>query len=180
MLRINIPTGELWNERKQEFVYTDGQTLELEHSLVSLSKWEAKWCKVFLDRERKTMEETIDYIRCMTLTENVKPEVYGNLTAANFKEINDYINADMTATYFSGTPKGRPSREKTTSELIYYWMLTLNIPIECENWHLNRRLTIIKVCSIKSQKPKKKSRREIMARNTALNAARRKQLGTRG
>ncbi len=180
MLQIVIPTGELWNEKKQEFVYTEGLTLELEHSLISLSKWESKWCKVFLNSEKKTVEETIDYIRCMTLTENVKPEVYNNLTADNFRAINDYINAPMTATYFSGAPRGRPSREKTTAELIYYWMLVMNIPIECENWHLNRLLTLIKVCSIKSQKPKKKSKREIMARNTALNAARRKQMGTRG
>lgn len=116
----------------------------------------------------------------MTLNENVKPEVYNNLTALNFRDINNYINAPMTATYFSAGQKGRPSREKTTAELIYYWMIMLNIPIEWENRHLNRLLTLIKVCSIKSQKPKKKSRREIMARNTALNASRRKQLGTMG
>ncbi len=180
MLQITVPDSEMWNERKQEFIYIKGQTLELEHSLISLSIWEAKHAKPFLDSEKKTADETLDYIKCMTITENVKPNIYNNLTAVNFKEINEYINAPMTATCFSGRPNGKPNREKTTSELIYYWMLMMNIPIECERWHLNRLLTLIKVCSIKSQKPKKRSKREIMTRNTALNAARKKQLGTRG
>ena len=180
MLQITIPAVELWDERKQEFVITKEQTLQLEHSLVSISKWESKWCKPFLTKQEKTFEETLDYIKCMTITQNVDPEVYNYLTNENIKEINEYIEAPMTATYFSDEKTNKTSREQVTAELIYYWMIALNIPFECQNWHLNRLLTLIKVCSIKNQPPKKRSRKEIMSRNAALNAARRKQLNTRG
>lgn len=180
MLQITIPGRELFNEQTQEFIYTEEQTLQLEHSLISLAKWESKWCKAFLSKQEKTYEETIDYIRCMTITPNVKPEVYYNLTAENVKEINAYIEAPMTATYFSEDPHGKPSRETITNELIYYWMISLNIPPEYQKWHLNRLLTLIKVCNIKNAPPKKMSRREITSRNAALNAARRKQFNTRG
>ena len=180
MLQITIPAVELWDERKQEFVITKEQTLQLEHSLVSISKWESKWCKPFLTKQEKTFEETLDYIKCMTITQNVDPEVYNYLTNENIKEINEYIEAPMTATYFSDEKTNKTSREQVTAELIYYWMIALNIPFECQNWHLNRLLTLIKVCSIKNQPPKKISRKEIMSRNAALNAARRKQLNTRG
>ena len=180
MLQITIPAVELWDERKQEFVITKEQTLQLEHSLVSISKWESKWCKPFLTKQEKTFEETLDYIKCMTLTQNVDPEIYNYLTNENIKEINEYIGAPMTATYFSDEKTSKTSREQVTAELIYYWMIALNIPFECQNWHLNRLLTLIKVCSIKNQPPKKRSRKEIMRRNAALNAARRKQLNTKG
>ena len=180
MLRITIPAVELWDERKQEFIITKEQTLQLEHSLVSISKWESKWCKPFLSKQEKTFEETLDYIKCMTITQNVDPEVYNYLTNKNIEEINNYINAPMTATYFSDEKTSKTSREQVTAELIYYWMIALNIPFECQKWHLNRLLTLIKVCSIKNQPPKKRSRKEIMSRNAALNAARRKQLNTKG
>jgi len=180
MLQITIPAVELWDERKQEFVTTKEQTLQLEHSLVSLSKWESKWCKPFLTKQEKTFEETLDYIKCMTITQNVDPEVYNYLTNENIEEINKYIEAPMTATYFSDDKTAKPSREQITAELIYYWMIALNIPFECQKWHLNRLLTLIKVCNIKNQPPKKRSRQEIMSRNAALNAARRKQLNTKG
>ena len=180
MLRITVPAVEMWDERKQEFINTKEQTLQLEHSLVSLSKWESKWCKPFLTNKAKTNEETIDYIKFMTLTQNVKPEVYDCLTSENFKEIYAYINAPMTATYISDEPKGKLNREQVTAELIYYWMVALNIPFECQKWHLNRLMTLIKVCNIKNQPPKKRSRREIMSRNAALNAARKQQLNTSG
>ena len=180
MLEIKIPETEQWDDLKQEFVYTKAQTLQLEHSLVSLSKWESKWCKPFLSKEDKTFEETIDYIRCMTLNRYVPDEVYGCLTRSNIKQINEYISAPMTATRFSKDSTGRVSREQITSELIYYWMIALNIPFECQKWHLNRLLTLIRVCNLKNQPSKKMSRREIMSRNAALNAARRKQLGTNG
>lgn len=180
MLEITIPETEQWDELKQEFVCTKEQTLQLEHSLVSLSKWESKWCKPFLSKEDKTFEETIDYIRCMTLNRHVPDEVYGCLTRSNIKQINEYISAPMTATWFNKDATGRGSREQITSELIYYWMIALNIPFECQKWHLNRLLTLIRVCNLKNQPSKKMSRREIMSRNAALNAARRKQLGTNG
>lgn len=182
MLRITIPAVEQWDEAKQEFIYTKEQTLSLEHSLVSLSKWESKWCKPFLTKQEKTFEETLDYIKFMTITQNVDPEVYKYLTNENINEVNRYIEAPMTATYFSdAADKNRKtSREQITAELIYYWMISLNIPFECQKWHLNRLLTLIKVCSIKNTPPKKRSKKEIMSRNAALNAARRKRLNTKG
>ena len=180
MLLIEIPIPEGWDEVKEEFVPAEVKTLSLEHSLVSLSKWESKWNKPFLGKDEKTFEETLDYIKCMTLTKNVGPSVYEHLTSENIKQINEYIGAKMTATTFSQEPGGKKNSEIITSELIYYWMIALQIPFECQKWHLNRLLTLIRVCNIKNQPPKKMSRREIMSRNAALNAARRKQLNTNG
>ena len=180
MLRITIPETELWDENKQEFLRTKEQTLQLEHSLVSLSKWESKWSKPFLSKRDMSIEESIDYVRCMTITQNVKPEVYNALTVENMKNIADYINAPMTATYFSANIGSKPSGEQTTAEIIYYWMIALNIPPECQKWHLNRLLTLIRVCEIKNSPPKKMNKREIMSRNAALNAARRKKLNSKG
>ena len=180
MLRIIIPSTEMWDEVNEKFVDSKEQVLQLEHSLVSLSKWESKWCKPFLSKENKTFEETIDYIRCMTINQHVPDEVYNCLTGENIREINEYISAPMTATRFSNDVMGKGSREQITSELIYYWMIALNIPFECQKWHINRLLTLIRVCNIKNQPSKKMSLREIMSRNTALNAARRKKLRTNG
>ena len=180
MLEITIPKGELWNESKQEFVQTKEQTLRLEHSLVSLSKWESKWKKAFLGKDEKTFEETIDYIKCMTVTQNVDPNVYMFLTNSNIKKINEYIDDPMTATTFSNNKQQGGNREILTSELIYYYMIALNIPFECQRWHLNRLITLIRVCSIKNQPSKKMSKGEIMKLNTSLNADRRKQLNTKG
>ena len=179
MLQIIVPATEQWDEIKQEFVYTKETTLQLEHSLVSLSKWESKWCKPFLSKEDMTAEETIDYISCMTITQNVNPEVYTCLSDENIAQVRDYIQAPMTATFFR-KENGPPSREIITSELIYYWMITLNIPFECQKWHLNRLLTLIRVCNIKNQPAKRRSQREIMEYNTALNEARRKKLNSKG
>ena len=180
MLQITIPAAEMWDEQKQEFIYTKEQKLQLEHSLVSLSKWESKWNKAFLTKQEKNLEEILDYVKCMTLTQNVAPETYRCLTNANIDAVNKYIEAPMTATYVSEDGSGKISREQITSELIYYWMIALNIPFECQKWHLNRLFTLIRVCSIKSKPPKKRSRREIMSRNAALNASRRKRLNTKG
>lgn len=181
MLQIEIPLSpEKWDEEKGEFVLPKTQTLQLEHSLVSLSKWESKWCKAFLSTVDKTSEETISYIQCMTLTQNVDPDVYNHLTADNIKQINDYIGSPMTATVFTEDKTSKGGREVVTAELIYYWMIVLNIPFDCQKWHLNRLLTLIKVCNIKNQPPKKRSKRELMSRNAALNAARRKQYNSTG
>ena len=180
MLEIIIPATEQWDEKNQEFITSKEQILRLEHSLVSLSKWESKWCKPFLSRENKTMEETIDYIKCMTLTQNVDDNVYNLLTIDNIKKVNEYISAPMTATTFNDSNKKSGGNEIITSELIYYWMISLNIPFECQKWHLNKLFTLIKVCSIKNQPPKKMSKKDIMSRNAALNAARRKQMNTKG
>ena len=180
MLQITIPATELWDDFKQEFVTSKEQTLQLEHSLVSLSKWESKWCKPFLSKEGKTNEETIDYVRCMTITQNVNPEVYAYLTEENLIQINRYIDAPMTATVFSKDESSKRNREIVTSELIYYWMIALNIPVKFEKWHLNRLLTLIRVCNIKNTPPKKRSRGETASSYAALNAARKKQLNTIG
>lgn len=180
MLQITVPATEMYDESSNEFIYTKEQTLQLEHSLVSLSKWESKWCKSFIGSKNMSDEETIDYIKCMTLNKNVDPDVYKHLTVDNVREIETYIAAPMTATYFFEDKKGHSSRETITSELIYYWMIALNIPFECQKWHLNRLLTLIRVCNIKNQPPKKMSKKDIMRRNTALNASRRKQFNTKG
>ena len=180
MLQITIPSIELWDESKEEYVYMKERTLQLEHSLVSLSKWESKWCKSFISNKNITEEETMDYIRCMTLTQNVPKEVYDYMPDSIIEQITAYINAPMTATYFSKIDNSKSSREPVTSELIYYWMIALNIPFECQKWHLNRLLTLIRVCSIKNTPPKKMSKRAMMSRNSTLNAARRQKLGSRG
>ena len=179
MLKITIPGKEMFNEKTQEFFETKSYTIQLEHSLVSVSKWESKWNKPFLGKQEKTVEETIDYIRCMTITQNIDPVVYNGLTNDNVKVINKYIDAPMTATTFSDG-KGKINNDVITSELIYYWMTALSIPMECQRWHLNRLLTLIRVCNVKNTPPKKMSKRELMQRNASLNAARRAQFNTKG
>ena len=182
MLTINVPISpEGWDEAKQEFVDAQVQSLQLEHSLVSLSKWESKWQKPFYSKKEMSNEETLDYIKCMTLTKNVDPDVYDRLTRENIKDVMDYIRSPMTATTFGKEDKSSINREVITSELIYYWMIASNIPFDpCQKWHLNRLITLIRVCSIKTTPPKKRSKRDIMSRNAALNASRRKQMNTKG
>lgn len=180
MLQITIPAvNDAWDERKQEFVTLGEQTLKLEHSLVSISKWEQKWHKAFLSTDM-TAEETLDYIRCMTLTQNVNSDVYTRITQDIIDEIVEYIKNPMTATVFFEDKKNSASRETITSELIYYWMIALNIPPEYQKWHLNRLLTLIRVCNIKNAPPKKMSKSEIMSRNRAMNEARKQKLNTKG
>ena len=179
MLQITIPTmNDLWDERNQQFLSIKETTIQLEHSLLSISKWESKWNKSFINTKDKTEDELIDYIKCMTITKNVDPNIYVCLTAENIQEIVNYINAPMTATTIRDT--GKSNHEIVTSELIYYWMISLNIPVKFEKWHLNRLITLIRVCSIKNQPAKKMSRGEIMQRNAALNAAIKKRWNTKG
>lgn len=179
MLSIEIPEGELFDETKGCFIYTERTILRLEHSLVSMAKWESKWCKPFLEGER-TVEESIDYIRCMTITQNVDPNVYLMLTDKNIEEVSQYINEPMTATTFRDESKGGGNKTIITSELIYYSMIAYRIPFECQKWHLNRLLTLIKVCDIKSNPPKKMSYRETTDYYKKVNEIRKKQLNTRG
>lgn len=180
MLEIRIPGRDLWDDGKEEFISVKDTTLRLEHSLVSLSKWESKWHKPFLEKGDRTLEETIDYIRCMTLTQNVSPLVYRLIDDSVIKAVSDYIADSMTATWFSNEEKGAFRREVVTAEVIYYWMIALNIPFECQKWHLNRLMTLIRVCNVKNAPEKKPGRRQIAKRNTALNAARRRQLNSKG
>ena len=179
MLKVTIPSIELYDERINEFFTTKEQTIQIEHSLVSLSKWESKWCKPFLTKEEKTHDESIDYIRCMTITQNVDDNVYKLIGQEIIEEVSRYIEAPMTATVFN-TENKNSSREIITAEIIYYWMIALNIPFECQKWHLERLIALIKVCDIKNTPSKKMSKREIMERNSSLNLARREALNTKG
>jgi hypothetical protein len=180
VLQIKVPLGEAFNEETQEFLVTEEYLLELEHSLVSLSKWESIFEKPFLGPATKTQEEVLGYVRAMILTPNVPEEILTKLSKANFDDINRYIDSKQTATTFNETPGGPKNREIITSELIYYWMITFNIPFECQYWPINRLFTLIKVCNVKNSKPKQMSKADIAARNRELNAQRKKDLGTRG
>lgn len=187
MLTITIPAKvrEGYDELTEEFVYEileEEQTLCLEHSLVSLSKWESKWCKPFLSSKNKTDEEILDYIKCMTLTPNVDSEVYDRITQENLDDIQKYIGAPMTATTFSEDKTGKGKREIITAELIYYWMVALNIPFKCERWHLNRLITLVRVCNIKNAPPKKKkpNTQATASKYAQMNAARKAKLHTKG
>ena len=180
MLTITVLGNEMYDEKTSEFATHGDVVLELEHSLVSLSKWESKFEKPFLGVEDKTPEEVLGYIEAMLLTLNVPKDVLSKLSPDNVSEINAYIEARMTATWFSEMPGAPKTSEVITAELIYYWMTVFSIPFECENWHLNRLFTLIRICNIKQAKPKKMSRSEIAARNRELNAQRKAQIGTKG
>jgi len=184
MLNLVIPDTELYDPVKEEFVTIKGQTLQLEHSLVSISKWESKWKKAFLGKEEKTDEELLDYIKCMTITKNVDPEIYKYLSVEQVTQVTDYIKDTMTATWFNEKEEKASRKanngEVITSELIYYWMVSLQIPVEFQRWHLNRLLTLIRVCNIKNAPPKKMSKKDLMNKNRALNEARKRSLGTSG
>ena len=179
MLKIVIPASELFDEKSNRFITIEEKELQMEHSLVSISKWESKWKKPFLGPNPKTRDETIDYIRCMTITQNVDSYVFLGLTEQNIKDVNAYIDDKMTATTFKNTPKSSRG-QIITSEIIYYWMISLNIPMECQKWHLNRLLTLIRVCDEKNRPGKKMSRREIASQNRMLNQARKAKYGSRG
>lgn len=181
MLTIEVPETEFYDEINGRFSRIKHQTLSLEHSLVSISKWESKWCKSFINNSKKlTDEEAIDYIRCMTLTKNINPKVYDCIPMIEIEKVVKYIGSPMTATIIYEPNDGSGGREPVTSELIYYWMVAQQIPFECEKWPLNRLLTLIKICSIKNQPKKKMSAQAIGTRNKAINEARKKALGTTG
>ena len=187
MLKIFVKGSEYWNERTQEFIDVKDTTLNLEHSLVSISKWEAKHHKPFITNRKeddKTQEEIIDYIKCMTLNQNIDDSVYLGISRKNLEEIRDYIDDPMTATTITTFDDNKRSSNKpVTSEVIYSWMISLNIPVEFQKWHINRLLTLIKVCNINnnpSSNKRKISKQEIISRNAALNAARKKKFNTTG
>ena len=182
MLTITIPSIEGWDEETSEFVDVEPSvTIRLEHSLLSLSEWESRWCKPLLTDQEKTEEELLDYIRCMALDKDLNPEVFNRLSPENVKEIYAYIYAPMTATTFrNDNTKKSGAKETITSELVYYWMVALQIPFECQRWHLNRLITLIRVCEVKNQPPKKMSKNDIMRRNAELNAARRQKFNSKG
>lgn len=180
MLKVVVPESEYYDEARQQFLMYPEQTLELEHSLLSVSKWESKWEKPFLGDATKTDEETLDYVACMCITPGVSPEVFLRIPPSVLNDISTYVGAKMTATWFAEEKKGSASREVITSELVYYWMVALAIPFECENWHFNRLLTLIRVCNVKNAPSKKMSKQELLARNRSLNQARRQAQNTTG
>lgn len=182
MLEIIIPETESYDSINNLFITIKRQSLKLEHSLVSLHKWEMRHHKPLLSKEQMSTEEMVDYIRCMTITQNVDPLVYTVLTKENINEVNEYIADSMTATWFSESDKKKKgiNKEIITAEIIYYWMIALNIPMECQKWHLNSLLTLIQVCNIKNTPPKKMSKAELYSKQKAINEANRARFHTKG
>lgn len=194
MITVTIPakpSEEMWDPVKEEFIYTEPireTKITLEHSLVSISKWESKWKKAFLKQGQKTPEEVLDYIRCMTIEKNIPDNVYENIPPSEIKRITDYIEDSMTATHVKKKPESNKpgSKDVVTSELIYYWMIANQIPFECEKWHLNRLMALIQVCSVKNaamyggKKKGRANQQDLLRHNTALNASRRAKMGSKG
>lgn len=186
MIQIVVPKGEVFDNTNQLFRrVTKDTTLQLEHSLISLQKWEAKWHVPFLSSKEKTLEQTIDYIRCMCLTPNVKEDVFYCIPTTEMVRIADYIDDPMTATTVRhrGKPGGAKKKKIVTAEVIYYWMVALNIPTEYRKWHLNQLLMLIQVINAEneSQNPKnKRKKHEILADYRAINEANKKLYNTKG
>lgn len=181
MLVKHIPATDGWDEANEVFVHTPAVKLVMEHSLISLSKWESKWKKPFLTKDTKTEEELRDYIRCMVISPtDVDPITFSVMPTIIVNDIFKYVNDSQTATTVKHRNKGRRSAEIPTSELIYYWMVENGIPFSCEKWHLSRLLTLIDVCNVKGQKPEKMSKKDIYRQNEAINAANRARFRTKG
>lgn len=180
MLELILPGGELYDEKKGQFIIVKPQAVRLEHSLIAISKWEAFYKKPFLTRGRKSVSESVYYIQCMTLTSGVDPLVYNFVDSSTLAKVAKYIDDPMSATRVRERQNGPPNREVMTSEVIYYYMIAFNIPMECQKWHLNRLITLIRVCGIKSQPGKKMNSRQVMTQNRELNELRKKQLNTTG
>lgn len=181
MLTIRVPAGEFYTESTGTFIQLPEQKIQMEHSLISVSKWESKWHKPFFDGKDKTRDETIDYYRCMAVTQNVNPLTWINLSKENEDTIMKYILDPMTGTTFNERNKhGRGGRQVISSEVIYWQMIEAGIPFECERWHINRLFTLIHVCHVKSEGGKKMSRKDLVSQNKMLNAARKGRMGTTG
>lgn len=181
MLKITIPAGrELYDERTNTFnTLNKPVTLSLEHSLVSLSKWESHYCKPFLTNTQKTFEETLYYIQCMTLTQNIAPDIFMMLNNEEINKIMDYVGKPQTASTVPKHNEQGGNREQPTSELIYYWMISLNIPVEFQKWHLSRLLMLVDICNFKNKPPKQRSKSELAQHHRAVNAANRKRYSKR-
>jgi hypothetical protein len=180
MLKLTIPGRELFDDEKEEFIETQATTITLEHSLVSLSRWESKWEKSFLATQDKSTEETLDYIRCMILNDEIPDDLLDRLDDEILGKIFEYIDAKMTATTFGDIGNKPAGREIVTAEIIYHWMVAMNVPQEFENWHLSRLITLLKVISAKNAPPKKRSAQDLAARNRQLNAERRAAMNSPG
>lgn len=180
MLKLIVQGNEFYDEETSSFITTEGFEVELEHSLLSLSKWESKHQVPFLGQAKLTTDQIVDYILCMNNTPNVTTEMISSAGSQVFDAVNEYINSPQSATTFGEMPKPRGRGEVITSELIYYWMVAFNIPFTCEAWHLNRLFSLIKIANIKNSKGKRLSRSEVVQRNRELNAKRKAELGTTG
>jgi hypothetical protein len=180
MLTIIVNEEEVFDERTSTFETLKGATIHLEHSLISLSKWESKYQKPFLSAEEKTVEEIFGYIEAMVISEEVQTEILYRLSSSDITKIQQYIDSSQSATTFGMMPDRKGPQEVITSELIYYWMVAYTIPFECQYWHINRLFALIRICNIKNSPPEEVSRHEIAARNRELNEQRRKELGTSG
>ncbi|MET0786511.1 MAG: hypothetical protein ABWY25_07395 [Paenisporosarcina sp.] len=181
MLKIFVLGTEYFDEKTETFESVGDVELKLEHSLISLSKWESKHKKPFLSQTAKSNQETFSYIEAMIISPKSYPDdLFTRFDKSNLDTITEYIESTESATTFGSMPERRGRGETITSELIYYWMIAFNIPFECERWHLNRLFALIRICNIKTSKPKKMSRNEIAQRNRELNAKRKAELGTKG
>ncbi len=179
-LTVTIPDKELFDAKTGHFITIRGRSIVLEHSLLSVVKWESKWHKTYFDKVQKTPEESVDYIRCMCITQNVDPSVFLAMNKETVQKIADYINDPMTGTKLRKIQQ-KPNREIVTNELIYYWMTEFGIPFDpCEKWHLNRLMTLIEVCARKNSPPKKRGAKQMAQERSALNAQRRAKYNTRG
>ena len=180
MLRLIIEGDESFDDETQTFSKVDDVVIELEHSLISLSKWESKYQVPFLSSDEKPSEQVFGYLQAMIIDPDIDPDVMYLCTQANVIEIQEYIDSPQSATTFGSMPTRRGPGEVITSELIYYWMVAFNIPFECEYWHLNRLFSLIRICNIKNSPPESVSRNELAQRYADLNAQRKAELGTRG
>lgn len=174
MLKITVPGGEFYDESRNRFVTVPKTNLQLEHSLVSISKWESIWRRSYFNSPPQTDKERRDYIRCMTMTQNVNPDVYDSISKKQMNQIFAYCESPMTATTVSAKPDPSKKRKIVTSELVYYWMIEYGVPFDpCEKWHINRLMMLLTVCSEKNKPQKKMSKAELAAHHRAVNAARR-------
>jgi len=180
MLEIFVEEGELFDESTLRVIKTNPIHLKLEHSLLSIAKWESKWHIPFLQESERTQEQFLDYVRCMTITQNVEPSVYKILPAKTIYEIKSYIDDPMTATWFNKESNSKKGGRVVTSELVYCWMAQCQIPFDCEKWNFNRLITLIRVCSIENSPKKKMSGKNVLKQNASLNAKRKQAMHTRG
>lgn len=182
MLQITVPKTEIFNENTNQFLWIPETTIQMEHSLVSLSKWEEKHHKAYLDPKlQHSATEILDYFKCMTITKNVKDSVFLALSQRNIEEISSYINDPMTATTFNEMATTKKHSSKfITSEYLYFCMFSLGVPIECEKWHINRLMTLLKIFEEENKPQKKRSEAETLNYYAKLNAERKRKWHTKG
>ena len=180
MLEIITKEDEFYQPNINKFIQIPSCTLTLEHSLISLAKWESRWQIPYFDNNKKTTAQDLDYIRCMVIG-NVKNEhVFETLSVEDIIRIKEYIASPMTATTFQKKSRGNSRKEIMTAEVIYAHMFAHNIPIECQKWHLNRLLTLLRVCDLQNAPKEKMSKKQTALWNAQQNEARRAKYNTRG